>query len=93
MRASLIVSVSSCDLRGDDSIGPLGESCAEREVLGRCFEQIDQEVIGRDSCRGNDPGVQVPVQRQARLFWPPGDAEDLPTVSSSPYAEPRKEAE
>jgi hypothetical protein len=63
-----MVIVSFCGLRGDNSIGPLGESFAEQKILGRRFEQIDQHVIGRGSCRRNDPGVQVSVQRQTRLL-------------------------
>ena len=48
-------------------LGALRFALAEGDVFAGGLDQVDEDIIGRDSCRGCDAGVQVLKQRQSRL--------------------------
>jgi hypothetical protein len=48
-------------------VGALRFALAEGDVFAGGLDQVDEDIIGRDSCRGCDAGVQVLKQRQSRL--------------------------
>ena len=62
----------------------------------RCFrqglEQDDEDIIGRDSCRGRDAGVQVLQQRQSRLSERPETKRISNVTRSSVYSMPTNDA-
>src|ERR671915_507421 len=58
-------------------VGALRFTLAEGDVFAGGLDQVDEDIIGRDTCRGRDAGVQVLQQRESRLSWAPGDEEDL----------------
>jgi hypothetical protein len=48
-------------------VGALRFALAEGDVFVGGLDQVDEDIIGRDSCRDRDAGVQVLQQRESRL--------------------------
>src|SRR5437867_336354 len=58
-------------------VGTLSQAAAEGNVLARCLVERDEEIVWRDSRRGNHPFVQGLQQSQSFLLGTAGDERDL----------------